>query len=347
MSLKNGGIAIALLAMAQLAGCGREWEYREIGGEVWTTGYHIRWQKSAAAPDAERLRDSIQSVFSEVESSLSVFNDNSTVSRVNRGEQTEADTLFRRVLELSREVSGLSGGRFDPTVGPLIELYGFGRNRKAKEVSQEDVDSLMRYVGIQSTGIDADGRIRKPHPRTQFNFSSIAKGMAADLISEMLRRNGVENHMIEIGGDIRAGGVNEAGSPWRILIESPRDVNKEWEPIMLHITSGGVATSGNYRKYHAEAGGKRIGHIIDATTGRPAETDILSATVVATDCATADALATACMTMKSEMALRMVEEVAEAQAILVVKDKKGKIEIVKTSNKPHNENTADTEGPHS
>lgn len=332
MSLKNGGIAIALLAIALFAGCSREREYREIGGDVWTTGYHIRWQESAATPDAERLRDSIQSVFSEVEGSLSVFNDNSTVSRVNRGEPAVADTLFRRVLELSQEFSGLSGGRFDPTIGPLIELYGFGRSHKSKEVSQEDVDSLMRSVGIQKTGIDSDGTVMRPHPQTQFNFSSIAKGCAADLISEMLRRNGVENYMIEIGGDIRAGGVNEEGSPWRILIDNPKEDDNDRKQIILHVTSGGVATSGNYRKFHDGGRGGRIGHIIDATTGRPAETDILSATVVATDCAKADALATACMTMRSEMALRMVGEVAEAQAILVVKDKNGKIEILKTSN---------------
>lgn len=250
-------------------------EFKTASGEIWSTRYRVVYQSDIS------LEDSIIEVFGRIDRSLSVFNDSSIVSRVNRNEPVELDSVFQRAFEISKSVNRLTHGAFDPTVGPLIELYGFGRNRESREPVKSEIDSIMQFVGIDGCELE-NGLLRKKSALTTFNFSGIAKGYAADLIAGMLSRNGVGNFLVEIGGDIAVSGNNPDGHPWAIMLEPTQQI--------LHLTWGAVATSGNYRKHN---GG--YGHIVDPRTGLPTKTTMPPVSVVAPTCILADAVATACM----------------------------------------------------
>ncbi len=308
----------ASVSLLLLSGCSRGAEWRRADGAVWNTVYTITYE-------SERdMSDSIQEVFRMVEMSLSPFNDNSLVSRVNRGETSETDTLLRRVFLLSSDICRHSGGRFDPTVSPAVNLWKFGYTGKVGadenwEPSRQEIDSVMEYVGILDCSVDEDGRIEKKHPLTTFNFSAVTKGYACDLIAEMLLRNGVENSMVEIGGEVTVRGSSPRGGLWRLQIDAP--VEDEGAPThrrldTVDVTDCGVATSGNYRNYHQSSRG-RVGHTIDPLTGEPCSSRLLSVTVIAPTCAEADAYATAAMASPGVDAADSILSVAGLRGIIV------------------------------
>lgn len=267
-------------------------QFKTASGDIWNTRYRVVYKSDKS------LEDSIKETLGRIDRSVSVFNDSSTVSRINRNETAEVDSVFQRVFEVAESVYCLTQGVFDPTVAPLIEAYGFGRNQCLKEPSASEIDSLMQFVGIAGCGL-IDGKIYKKSPQTIFNFSGIAKGYAVDLVAEMLRRNGVDDYLVEIGGDIAVSGNNEIGSPWTILLEPTTRI--------LQMTEGAVATSGNYRKNHSD-----FGHIIDPRTGRPTETNAPAVSVIAPACIWADAIATACM----------ITEIDTLDNIMIIREQK-------------------------
>jgi thiamine biosynthesis lipoprotein len=199
------------------------------------------------------------------------------------------------------EVSAKTGGAFDITVSPLINAWGFGF-QNMENVTLRVIDSLRTFVGFEKIRINAAGNIEKDDPRVQLNTSAIAKGYAADVIANLLRRHGVENFMVEIGGDLVAQGVRERGGCWRIGIDKPTNnlvgFTRELQTI-LSICNKAVVTSGNYRNFRI-IDDRKIGHTIDPRTGFPAEQNILSATVIAENGITADAYATAFMVLGIE-----------------------------------------------
>lgn len=315
-----------LLVLALLLGaCSESSRFRVADGAVWNTTYHISYR-------SERdLHDSIVAVMKQVEVSLSPFSKVSLVSRINSGEDVVTDSLFRRIFHASQTVSHNSGGLFDPTVAPLVNLWGFGYRQTGVEPSRSTVDSLLPLVGIGRCSIISDGRVVKCHPSTEFNFSAITKGYGCDMVGEMLLRNGVEDYMVEIGGEIAVAGHSPRGSEWRIMVDAPVDCDTavvHERLTVIEVTSCGVATSGNYRNYRQTAQG-RVWHTVSPLTGYPAETDLLSATVKAPTCMEADAYATACMAMDSRAALWMIEKVDGVEALLVTRDT-----ILTTSNFP-------------
>ncbi len=294
---EGGALTFALAFAAVLSGCSGGAEWRQARGAVWNTVYTITYEGN------RDMSDSIQRIFREVELSLSPFNDSSLVSRVNRCETTATDSLLRHVFMVSSEVCRRSGGRFDPTVSPAVNLWKFGYTGKVGaeeswEPSQAEIDSVMAYVGILDCRIDSAGAVHKKHPLTTFNFSAVTKGYACDLIADMLRRNGVENAMVEIGGEVAVRGSSPRGGLWRLQIDAPVE---EMDGVPSHerletveVTDCGVATSGNYRNFHQSSRGK-VGHTIDPLTGQPCSSPLLSVTVIAPSCAEADAYATAAM----------------------------------------------------
>lgn len=302
-------ILIALMTTA----CDSQKPFRTVQGMVWNTMYHITYASNVS------LDDSIQAVMKQVDNSLSVFNDSSLVSLINRTDSIPVDSLFKRVFLESQAINRISSGAFDPTVGPLIELWGFGKNKKVDHTpSQQEIDSVMESVGIDRCAIE-EGRIIKKSPFTKFNFSAIAKGYGCDLIGDMMRRNGVKNYMIEIGGEIALSGKSPHGGSWRIMVDAPIQNNDSVvheQMAIIEVDSCGIATSGNYRNYHV-IDGTAMGHSIDPFNGRPAITTILSATVIAPQCLTADALATACMIMPLDSAMAMIEKTPGAAALFV------------------------------
>lgn len=188
----------------------------ENSGAVWGTSYRIVY-----TADRE-LGDSIVSVMSDVENELSMFKTSSTVSRINHGEDIEVGTMFAEVFGLSQEISRMSGGAFDPTVGPLTELWGFGTKHTDSLALPSDsiIEVTLPLVGIRDCSIENNHVIKK-HPQTTFDFSSIAKGYGVDAIAGMLERNGCNNYLVEIGGEVRTAGVNRNGKSWHIQIDAP------------------------------------------------------------------------------------------------------------------------------
>lgn len=323
-------IAIFCLIIGLTASCDTSKPYRTVQGMVWNTLYHITYSSNVP------LDDSIQKVMKDVENSLSVFSDSSLVSRVNRGDSVVVDSMFLRVFIESQRINRLSAGAFDPTVGPLIELWGFGRNKSIDEAPDDSaIDSVMRTIGIDGCHLAGDTLIKKT-PVTKFNFSAIAKGYGCDMIGRMMERNGVDSYMIEIGGEIALNGRSPHGGSWRIMVDAPIESNDSLiheQMAVIEVDSCGIATSGNYRNYHV-VDGTTMGHTIDPFTGHPAVTTILSVTVIAPECLTADALATACMIMPLTEARKMIEAIPGASALFVTSAVDNRWELHTTSRFP-------------
>ena len=282
-------------------------------GAVWGTTYNITY----TAP--HDLSDSIIAVMRQVEDELSMFAPSSTVSRVNRGDNPEVGQMFIDVFNLSQHISQLSGGAFDPTVGPLTNLWGFGYKSTDDTIqpTQSQIDSVLVAVGIADCRIE-NNKVIKKHPSTVFDFSSVAKGYGVDAVAAMLSRNGSTDYLVEIGGEIVAQGRNRHGQDWRVQIDAPiTGCDSHISMLVIPLSNAAVATSGNYRNYRETAAG-RIGHTLDPHTGRPVETTTASVTVIAPDCATADALATACMVMPLDSALSMIETLPSVEALIAV-----------------------------
>ncbi len=319
MSVKNLHILIAC-AMAVflliLSSCSSTGGYRSAEGGVWNTTYHITYRSG------EDLHDSIRTVMKRVEMSLSPFADSSLISRINRGENVAADSMLRQVFRTSQRINRESRGVFDPTVAPLVNLWGFGYRNEGVEPTQEAIDSMLQTVGIGRCSLTPDGFVVRGHHDTEFNFSAITKGYGCDLVAEMLRRNGVEDYLVEIGGEIALAGRSPRGRDWRVMVDAPVDCDTaivHERMAVIELADGGVATSGNYRNYKTTPEG-RVWHTISPVTGRPAVTDILSATVIAPSCMEADAYATSCMAIGSAEALAIMDSIPGVEALVVTAD---------------------------
>ncbi|MDO4319518.1 MAG: FAD:protein FMN transferase [Bacteroidales bacterium] len=305
------------MSAAVLYGCGQS-QYRRTAGAVWGTTYHITYKSD------RNLDDSVVAEMRRVELSLSAFDATSTVSRINRGETDSVDRMFAEVFELSQRVNRLSGGAFDPTVAPLVNLWGFGyRDNGGLLPSSEAMSEALRAVGIARCSIDGM-RVVRADSATEFDFSAVAKGYGVDRVADVLRRNGCTDYMIEIGGEVATTGVNPRGEVWRIAIDAPLSGNPGDSTIqVIELDNAAVATSGNYRNYINISADSVIGHTIDPRTGYPAARSTLSATVIAPTCALADALATACMVADRETAIAMADSMADVRIILVSRDSQG------------------------
>lgn len=304
-------LASGLLLTAVLSCCSHRGNYRFEEGIAWNTIYHITYESSLD------LSDSIRIVLSQIDGSLSPFNPSSTVSKINANLTDSVDSHFMAVYNESLQIHTESEGAFDPTLAPLIRAWGFGQGHSATSDTLR-LDSLMQFVGIGKTAIAGADRLTKENPAIEFNFSALAKGYGVDCIADMLLRNGVTNFLVEVGGEIRAQGLNHQGNEWVIGIEKPLDMNHASETVLnIRLDNGAVATSGNYRNYQ-EQGGRRYGHTISPATGRPVQTDVISATVIAPTCMEADALATCAMVMGSEEALSLCARMRAG--VMLIKD---------------------------
>ena len=316
--------------------------YQRNEGKIFGTFYHITYQSG------ENLHDEILAELQRVDRSLSMFNDSSTISRVNRNEAVDlsADSLFVEVYAMARRIAEDTDGAFDITVAPLVNAWGFGFKNEQMPTDAA-VDSLRAFVGYKKVSLVDNSSKTSPHsggqrgvqksdPRTMLDCSAIAKGFGCDLVGRLFRQRGIENYMIEIGGEVVVGGVNEEGEKWRIGVTKPEEKAPEKSSNELQTIlqlplssphSGGqrgaaLATSGNYRNFYVKDG-KRYAHTIDPRTGRPVQHSILSATVIADDCATADAYATAFMVVGLVEAKRILDRHPDLLAYLIYTDSLG------------------------
>lgn len=289
-------------------------DWIKLQGSVFHTFYHITYEGK------QDYSQEIDSLFQVFDGSLSMFNDTSIISRMNRNdEEVVANGYFRNVFNKANYVSQKTEGAFDITVAPLVNLWGFGFKNSDK-VTPDAVDSILKFVGYQSVSLDDEGHLHKQDPRTILDASSIAKGYMSDIIGDYLHEQGVTNYMVEIGGEIALMGNNPKGNAWTVGIAKPVNDSLQQDhgfQDFLQLTSGGLATSGNYRNFY-EKGGKRYAHTIDPHTGYPIQKDVLSATVIARDCMTADAFATAFMVLGKEKALEVMANEPNVEGYLII-----------------------------
>jgi thiamine biosynthesis lipoprotein len=309
-------IIYATLVSVLLNSCANSEQWHQVEGATWGTTYHITYFAD------KQLDDSIVAVMRAVELELSPFEPTSIISHVNSHKSDSVGTMFVKVFNESQRINRISGGAFDPTLAPLINLWGFGYSHPdSLQCDSADVARTMQLVGIQDCSISADSRIVRKHHDTQFNFSAIAKGFGVDCVADMLRRNGCENFLVEIGGEMSLAGTNPDGKDWHVQIDDPvASATQHRKYALVSLTDCCIATSGNYRNFHTLADGTRVAHTISAVTGFPITTSTLSVTIVAPTCMTADALATACMAMPLDKARKMIENEQNTSALFVVAD---------------------------
>lgn len=306
--------AIAAAAMLLLLPDSPKPQYFHNQGNIFGTYYNIRYEAT------EDMHDAIKRRMQEFDASLSMFNDQSVISRINRNDSVLTDSLFEAMYCEANTISQLSGGAFDITVAPLVHAWGFGKNQAGRYTRTDiDIDSIKAIVGYEKIRLQQH-RLYKDDERITLDASAIAKGYACDIVAELLQKNGSKNLLVDIGGEVVVEGVNDKGKPWRVGITRPTidamGAEKDLQEI-IESTHLRMATSGNYLQYYY-VDGERRSHTIDPRTGYPVEHSLLSATVCASTCMRADALATACMVLGSEQALKMIDSTPDAACYLIV-----------------------------
>lgn len=286
--------------------------YHHDKGMVFGTVYHITYQSP------QNLQKEIESQLAQVDASLSPFNKRSIITAINENRDTVVNKMFTDVFTLAMKISDITNGSFDITVAPLVNAWGFGFKGGAMP-TRHQVDSLKRLVGYRKVSL-ANGRVTKSDPRIMLDCSSIAKGYGCDVVANYLRSKGIDNYMIEIGGEIVTRGISEKRLPWKIGVTKPTDdslnVNQEIQTV-INVTDKAMATSGNYRNFYYK-NGRKYAHTIDPATGYPVQHTILSSTVIADDCATADAYATAFMVMGLDKAKAVLSRHPELMAYFIL-----------------------------
>ena len=295
-------------------------------GETQGTTYMVKYHGVDSVPQA-----AIDSVLEAVDVEFNLWRPESRINAINAFDRSDSlfqfvdgTGLWSSIWAQTLDLHAASQGAFDPTVQPLVELWGFGLTKRA-EVTDEDVQALMPHVGLSFERIDLNEvmeakqyrftTVRKRDPQTRIDFNGIAQGMTVDLLAELLQSRGASDFMVEVGGEVRCGGKRSDGDPWRIAIDRPiasqDGLDQREMQAVVGISDAAICTSGNYRKFYEEDGIKRS-HTISPFNGYPVQHSLLSATVHAVNASTADALATACMVWGPEEGQRFIETYREA-----------------------------------
>ena len=295
--------------------------YQNNTGFIFGTTYNITYQS-----DIDLQKD-IEAEMNKVNVSLSTFEPQSIISKVNQNRDVRLDNMFTEVFTLAEQISRETDGAFDITVAPLVNEWGFGF-KSGVAPNKHVIDSLKQLTGYQKVKL-AGGRVVKTDPRIMLDCSAIAKGYGSDVVAKFLKSKGIDNFMVEIGGEIVTSGISPERVPWRIGVTKPEDDSLQQQQALqtiLNVTDKAMATSGNYRNFYYK-GGKKYAHTIDPKTGYPVQHNILSATVIANSCAEADAYATAFMVMGLDKAKTVLEKHPELLAYLIYADQKGKNKV--------------------
>lgn len=293
-----------------------------INGNAQGTYYNITYFDEKG----RNFKSDIDSLLMIVDKSVSIYDTASIISRVNNNDTSVIiDMIFVENFNLSQKISALTQGSFDITVGPLVNAWGFGFKKKEK-ITTILIDSLLNFVGFQNVAI-INGKVQKKHSGIRIDFNAIAQGYSVDLVGKYFDDIGIQNYLIDIGGEVMGKGKKPDGKSWVVGIDKPlEDGNYDHQlQAKLKLDDKSLATSGNYRKFYIENGVK-YSHTIDPKTGYPVQHSLLSATVLANDCGTADALATAFMVMGVEKAKIFLQNNPDFDAYLIYAGKSGIIE---------------------
>ncbi|MCI2228801.1 FAD:protein FMN transferase [Polaribacter sp. MSW13] len=317
MKLKNLSLFFTLLIV--FGSCSKK--ETVLKGYVFGTSYKIAYM------DSENHQKALDSLFYLVNKSLSTYIPTSDISRINKGDTTVVvDALFAEVFLKSKEIYKNTNGFFDPTVGGLVNAYGFGPKKEKKNLSAKEVKELMQFVGFDKVSL-INGKIKKAQPEMYLDFNSIAKGFGIDVVARFLESKNINNYLIEIGGEIRAKGVKANQQPWIIQLVNPLKADTGNGFRKLNLSNKSMATSGNYRKYRVDDKGNKYVHILNPKTGFATESNLLSASVIAKkDCANVDAYATAFMAMGLEQTKAFLKKNKDLEVILLYSLKDGTLQ---------------------
>ena len=305
----------AALVAAVLCGCGSEPDFVTVDGTMLGTTLHV--VADVKGVSRQRLYAAVMELDREAKASMSIYDSTSLVSRLNRNETDSVDRHIAFNLHLADSIGALSDGRYDVTVKPLVEAWGSAGKERTEH---PNIDSILEFVGREKVRV-AGGRLVKDDPRVQLDFNSVAKGYTVDLLAALVEKYGAENYIVDIGGEVRCRGVNRQGQAWRIGVETPFDGNMsngEYLQKRIQMTGGGMATSGNYRRFYLDKEGNKVAHTIDPRTGRSALSRLLSVTVVAPTCAEADAMGTMFLAMGADDALAAVGRMPGVKAYFIL-----------------------------
>ncbi|MGQ1908524.1 FAD:protein FMN transferase [Marinifilum sp. RC60d5] len=313
---------ILLLLSFMAVSCKQKAKYHFNEGKVFGTFYHITYQY----PKEVGLQSDILKKLEEFDYSLSTYNAESVISLVNQNDSSVVlDKYFIHCFKKSEEIAKITNGAFDWTVAPLVNAWGFGFKNKL-EPSEIPVDSLLNIVGYDKVCLK-QGKVIKKDSRIMFDASAIAKGYGVDVVADFLESKGVTNYLVEIGGEIRAKGKSNKNRVWRVGIDKPIDdpssLSRQIQDV-IELENGALATSGNYRQFYVKDG-KKYAHTIDPRLGYPVQHSLLSSSVVADDCMTADAYATSFMVLGLEKSIEIVQKDNQLEAYFIYSDQDGNL----------------------
>lgn len=302
-------------------------------GEAFGTSYSIIYQST----EALNLQKEIDSVIAAVNRSLSTYIPDSDISKINNGDSTlVVDRMFKEVFELSKKVNAVTEGYFDPTVGVLVNAWGFGPEKQIVMDSTR-VDSLMAYVGFDKVALTEENTVKKTDPNIRFDFNAIAKGYAIDRLAVLMDKNRVSDYLLEVGGEIVAKGENRIKKKaWVVGIDDPQAEGGRALKITINLKDKSLASSGNYRKFRIDPDtGRKFVHTVDPKTGFTKNANTLAANVLARSCAEADAYATALMAMDVATAMQLVRTQPELDAYIIYLDENGETQEFMTNGFKH------------
>ncbi|MDP5107150.1 MAG: FAD:protein FMN transferase [Polaribacter sp.] len=316
-------IAVFLSVLAVFAGCNqvKKSEDYTLKGYVFGTSYKITYLDSD-----KNYQNSLDSLFFLINKSTSTYIPTSDISKINDGDATViVDAIFSEVFKKSKKIFKETNGYFDPTVGNLVNAYGFGPKKEKIDLTDEEIKVQMQFVGLDNVTLD-DGKIVKKYPEIYLDFNSIAKGFAIDIVARFFDAKKIENYLIEIGGEIRAKGTKENQKPWLIKVVDPVNASENEGFKTINLSDKSMATSGNYRKFRISENGKKYVHTINPKTGYATESNLLSASVISSsDCGDVDAYATAFMAMGLEKAKEFLEQHPDLMVIFLYVNLDGEI----------------------
>ena len=303
--------------------------YLSIRGFTQGTTYLIKY----SSPDTVNYKNEIEQILQDIDTSMSTYNQASVISKVNRNDAAvKLDPYFKEVFYNAMEVSRKTLGAFDITVAPLVNAWGFDQ-KEIPEVDQKHIDSIMGFVGYDKVEL-RNGRIYKADQRLQINMNAIAQGYTVDVLTEFLDDQGVQNYLVEVGGEVRTKGISPSQRKWRLGIDKPVDSNNvsgRSLQAIVELQNQSLATSGNYRNFYIKDGVK-YAHTIDPKTGQPVQHKLLSVSVFAEECVMADAYATAFMVMGMEKSKKLLDQLDGMGAYFIYSDEEGAFKVDYTDN---------------
>ena len=288
---------------------------------VYGTYYNIKYE----SPEGKDLKEDIDLELAKYVEIFSHYEKDATITKINKNIDVTPEPEFVACFKRAEEISEITSGAFDITAGPLINAWGFGPEEKER-MTQQIVDSLKAFTGFRKVRLE-NGKIVKDNPHMQLNMSAIAKGYTCDLIGEFLAKKGCENYMVDIGGEVVAKGKNDRNKVWTIGIREPNEdpFNTDLNAAVM-LPNHALATSGNYLNFYVEDG-KKYAHTIDPSTGYPVQHSLLSSTVLANDCMTADAFATAFMVVGKERGIEIANNIPGLEIYFIYADENGKNQV--------------------